>query len=85
MRKVRGLMNGLVFCDLCVEICLTKHNDPEADPTCRTARYMLPDEYEMMSDKQTKEMFCALFGKTVEITINDMERIADIKTAETTP
>jgi hypothetical protein len=83
-KKVVGHMNGLVFCRLSVDICLDNHNDPDADPHVETADYMLPDSYEMMSDKQTKQLFCKLFGKTVELTINDMDRITDIKILENT-
>lgn len=78
MRKVRGLMNGLVFCRLCVEICLTEHNDPTATQNVETASYMLPDSFEMMSGKDTKRLFCDLFGKKIELSINDLERITNI-------
>ena len=66
-RKVKGIMNGIIVCDLCTDFCMMQTDDPFANKQCRTTDYQfLGDEPSL---ELLKEMFQELFLKKVEITL----------------
>ena len=79
MRSVTGIMNGIVECDLCAEICLLCSSEHKLSMNYHTMSYMLHDG---LSEEELKKMFCGLFQKVIELRINDMERVEKITVLE---
>ena len=69
-------MNGIVSCDLSTELCMTATDDPKASKEYRTTEYMFPYD---PSAEYLKKMFCDLFMKRIEITLNNRERIVSVR------